>query len=133
MIGYGVASKTAFAGLAITMVRAPGGGVLKRVRATPVPASTYVLAVWGQFLVLSDRSGVIVGIRALLVSVGLPRPADDAFAGTRGRARVRGEGASGDSHVVDEGSSAVVNAVYLPMGDHSGTFCTPSAYRSSAR
>ena len=36
MIGYGVAS-TAFAGLAITMVIRRESGVLKRIRATPLP------------------------------------------------------------------------------------------------
>jgi len=44
MIGYGVAS-TAFAGLAITMVIRRESGVLKRVRATPLPPGTYIGAV----------------------------------------------------------------------------------------
>ena len=44
MIGYGVAS-TAFAGLAITMVIRRESGVLKRIRATPLPPATYLLAV----------------------------------------------------------------------------------------
>jgi len=44
MIGYGVAS-TAFAGLAITMVVRRESGVLKRLRTTPLPAATYLVAV----------------------------------------------------------------------------------------
>ena len=44
MIGYGVAS-TAFAGLAITMVIRRESGVLKRIRATPLPPWTYLVAV----------------------------------------------------------------------------------------
>src|SRR5579885_1310506 len=46
MIGYGVAS-TAFAGLAITMVVRRESGVLKRIRATPLPPATYLVAVLG--------------------------------------------------------------------------------------
>ena len=44
MIGYGVAS-TSFAGLAISIVIRRESGVLKRLRATPLPPATYVLAV----------------------------------------------------------------------------------------
>src|SRR5215475_14779482 len=44
MIGYGVAS-TAFAGLAISTVVRRETGVLKRIRATPLPPATYLLAV----------------------------------------------------------------------------------------
>src|SRR6476646_7894764 len=44
MIGYGVAS-TAFAGLAISMVVRRESGVLKRVRGTPLPPATYLLAI----------------------------------------------------------------------------------------
>jgi ABC-2 type transport system permease protein len=44
MIGYGVAS-TAFAGLAITMVIRRESGVLKRIRATPLPPAIYLVAV----------------------------------------------------------------------------------------
>ncbi|MFL5928593.1 MAG: ABC transporter permease, partial [Gaiellaceae bacterium] len=52
MIGYGVAS-TAFAGLAITMVIRREGGVLKRIRATPLPPWTYLVAVLvSKFVVL---------------------------------------------------------------------------------
>src|SRR6266516_2124279 len=49
MLGYGVAA-TAFAGLAITLVVRRESGVLKRLRATPLPAWTYVLAVLGSTL-----------------------------------------------------------------------------------
>ena len=43
-VGYGCAN-TAFAGLAITLVIRREGGVLKRIRATPLPPSTYLAAV----------------------------------------------------------------------------------------
>ena len=50
MIGYGLVS-TAFAGLAIFMVIRRESGILKRVRATPLPASTYLAAVLGSTLI----------------------------------------------------------------------------------
>ena len=44
MLGYGCAN-TAFAGLAITLVIRREGGILKRIRATPLPPSTYLAAI----------------------------------------------------------------------------------------
>ena len=97
MIGYGVAS-TAFAGLAITMVVRRESGVLKRVRATPLPAATYVLAVLAStFVVFLIEAVLIVGIGRLLFSVGLPaRPVLAARRARDRRRRVRGDGARPD-------------------------------------
>ena len=50
MLGYGLIS-TAFAGLAIFMVIRRESGILKRVRATPLPASTYLGAVLASTLI----------------------------------------------------------------------------------
>src|SRR5215475_5448514 len=62
MIGYGVAS-TAFAGLVITMVIRRESGVLKRIRATPLPPATYLLAVLAStFLVFLIEAVVIIAI-----------------------------------------------------------------------
>lgn len=62
MIGYGVAS-TAFAGLAITMVIRRESGVLKRIRATPLPPWTYLLAVLvSTFIVFLVESALIIAI-----------------------------------------------------------------------
>ena len=44
MIGYGAAN-TAFAGLAITLVSRREVGILKRIRATPLPPAVYLTAV----------------------------------------------------------------------------------------
>ena len=72
MIGYGVAS-TAFAGLAITMVIRRESGVLKRIRATPLPPATYLLAVLvSTFIVFLIETALIVAIGRLLFSVALP-------------------------------------------------------------
>ena len=51
LIGYGCAN-TAFAGLAITLVIRRESGVLKRIRATPLPTVTYLAAVLCSTLVV---------------------------------------------------------------------------------
>ena len=51
LIGYGCAN-TAFAGLAITLVIRRESGVLKRIRATPLPMVTYLAAVLCSTLVV---------------------------------------------------------------------------------
>lgn len=130
MIGYGVAS-TAFAGLAITMVVRRESGVLKRVRATPLPAATYILAVLAStFVVFLIEALLIVGIGRVLFSVGLPaRPLSLLVALVIGAASFAAMGLGLTAAVrTAEGSSAVVNAVYLPMAIISGTFFTPKDY-----
>src|SRR5690348_355093 len=72
MIGYGVAS-TAFAGLAISLVLRRESGVLKRLRATPLPPWAYVGGVIGSTLfvyVLESIALVVLG-RLLF---GIPFP-----------------------------------------------------------
>ena len=62
MVGYGVAS-TAFAGLAITMVIRRESGVLKRIRATPLPPAIYLGAVLAStFLVFLVEVVLIIAI-----------------------------------------------------------------------
>ncbi len=135
MIGYGVAS-TAFAGLAITMVVRRESGVLKRVRATPLPAGTYVVAVLlSTFVVFLIEAVLIIGIGRVLFSVALPqRPFSLLAALVIGAAAfaAMGLGLTGLVRTA-EGSSAVVNAVYLPMAIISGTFFTPKAYPAFMR
>src|SRR5207253_8298115 len=66
MIGFGVAA-TCFAGLAITMVIRREAGVLKRIRATPLPPATYLVAVLASvFVVFLVESALIVAIGRLL-------------------------------------------------------------------
>src|SRR5207247_7092365 len=72
MIGYGVAA-TCFAGLGITLVVRREAGVLKRIRATPLPAPIYILAVLAStFLVFLIEAALIVVIGRLLFSVHVP-------------------------------------------------------------
>ena len=130
MIGYGVAS-TAFAGLAISMVVRRESGVLKRVRGTPLPPATYLVAVlFSTFIVFLIEAVAIILIGRLAFSVALPdRPLSLLGAlviGTLAFAAL-GLGLSGFIRSA-EGSSAVVNFVYLPMVLISGTFFTPKDY-----
>jgi ABC-2 type transport system permease protein len=130
MIGYGVAS-TAFAGLAITMVIRRESGVLKRVRATPLPAATYLVAVLvSTFISFLIQAVLIVLIGRLLFHVGFPhRPLSLLVALVIGAAAfaAMGLGLTGAVRSA-EGSSAVVNFIYLPMAIISGTFFSPQHY-----
>jgi ABC-2 type transport system permease protein len=124
MVGYGVAS-TAFAGLAITMVIRRESGVLKRIRATPLPPATYLLAVLlSTFLVLVIQTTLIVAIGRLLFSVAVPdRPLSLFVALVAGSAVFAAMGLGLTCIVrTAEGSSAVINIVYLPMAIIAGTF-----------
>jgi ABC-2 type transport system permease protein len=130
MIGYGVAS-TAFAGLAITMVIRRESGVLKRIRATPLPAQTYVAAVLAStFVTFLIEALVVIVLGRVLFSVGFPnRPGSlvlELLIGAAAFAAL-GLGLAGFVRTA-EGSSAVVNAVYLPMAIISGTFFSPQRY-----
>jgi ABC-2 type transport system permease protein len=130
MIGYGVAS-TAFAGLAITMVIRREGGVLKRIRGTPLPPATYVLAVLAStFVTFLIEAALIVAIGRVLFHVGLPnRPLSLLAALAIGAGAFAAMGLGLTSAVRSaEGSSAVVNFVYLPMAIISGTFFSPNKY-----
>jgi ABC-2 type transport system permease protein len=130
MIGYGVAS-TAFAGLAITMVIRRESGVLKRVRATPLPPATYLVAVLvSTFVSFLIQSVLILLIGRVLFHVGFPhRPLSLAVALVIGAVAfaAMGLGLTGAVRSA-EGSSAVVNFIYLPMAIISGTFFSPQHY-----
>src|SRR5277367_2837617 len=59
MIGYGVAA-TCFAGLGITLVVRRESGILKRIRATPLPALTYLLGVLASTFVVFVIEAVLI-------------------------------------------------------------------------
>ncbi len=130
MIGYGVAA-TCFAGLGITMVVRRESGVLKRIRATPLPGPTYLIAILtSTFLVFLIEALLIVVTGRLLFSVAFPERwfslvgllllGATAFAAL-------GLGVTSLVRTA-EGSSAVINAIYLPMAIIAGTFFSPKSY-----
>jgi ABC-2 type transport system permease protein len=130
MIGYGVAS-TAFAGLAITMVIRRESGVLKRIRATPLPPATYLFSVLvSTFVTFLIQAALLIVLGRVLFSVGFPaRPFSLLLALALGACcfAALGLGLTGFVRSA-EGSSAVVNIVYLPMAIISGTFFSPQHY-----
>ena len=135
MIGYGVAS-TAFAGLAITMVIRRESGVLKRIRATPLPPTTYLLAVLvSTFIVFVIEAALMVVIGRLLFHIAFPERLGSLFVILMLGAACFAAMGLGLTGIVRsaEGSSAVVNFVYLPMAIISGTFFTPKEFPSFLR
>ena len=131
MIGYGVAA-TCFAGLGITLVVRRESGILKRIRATPLPAMTYLFAVLAStFVVFLIEAVLIIAIgRAALLGRASPIASFSLAAvlalGALSFAAL-GLGITGLVRSA-EGSSAVINAVYLPMAIISGTFFSPKSY-----
>jgi ABC-2 type transport system permease protein len=135
MIGYGIAS-TAFAGLAITMVIRRESGVLKRIRATPLPPSVYLLAVLvSTFIVFLIEAALIIALGRLLFSVAVPDHLVSLLVALAiGAVAFAAMGLGLTGYVRSaEGSSAVVNFVYLPMAIISGTFFTPKEYPAFLR
>jgi ABC-2 type transport system permease protein len=130
MLGYGVAS-TAFAGLAIVLVVRREGGVLKRLRGTPLPAPAYVLGtLCSTVVVFFIEAAAMLVIANLLFDVPFPdRPVSLVVALLLGTVAFAALGVALTTAIRSaEGASAVVNAVYLPMAFLSGSFWTTTAY-----
>lgn len=124
LLGYSVIA-TAFAGLAITIVLRRESGVLKRVRGTPLPTAVYLGAVIGSMLVviaLGALAQVLVG--RFVVDAGWPeRPVELAVALLLGAGAFAALGLAITGAIRSaEGSSALVNALYLPLVFISGVF-----------
>jgi ABC-2 type transport system permease protein len=135
MIGYGVAS-TAFAGLAITLVIRREQGILKRIRSTPLPPSAYVAAVLGSTLVVfAIQTILILSLGRILYGVSYPsRGFSLVLALLLGAATFAALGLAITALVrSQEGSSAVINIIYLPMAIISGTFFSPHSYPAFLR
>lgn len=130
MLGYGVVA-TAFAGLAILLVIHRESGALKRLRATPLPASTYVAAVLAStILVYALEAVALIGLAYALFDASVPeRPLSLALALLLGAVSFAalGVGLAGLIRSA-EGSSAVVNAIYLPVAFVSGAFFSQDAF-----
>ena len=130
ILGYGV-SATAFAGLAIMTVIRREDGVLKRLRGTPLPPWAFVVAVIAStILVYAIEAVSLVVLGRLLFDIPFPDRwlslvltlllGGLAFAAL-------GLGLTGVIRSA-EGSSAVVNAIYLPMAFISGSFFSATAF-----
>lgn len=124
LLGYGIAA-TAFAGLAITLVVRREAGLLKRVRGTPLSPATYLGAVIGsEVIVIALQVIAQLLIGRYLLDADWPAAAGSFAAATAlGAAAFAALGIAVTTLVrTSEGSSAVVNAIYLPMAFISGAF-----------
>jgi ABC-2 type transport system permease protein len=130
LLGYGAAN-TAFAGLAIMLVIRREGGLLKRIRSTPLPGATYLLAVLLSLLVvflLQSAAMFALGISMFgadgpsdivsLLAVMLLGVAAFAGMGFAAAALIRSA----------DGASAVINLILLPMAFISGSFVPTQEY-----
>ena len=124
LFGYGAAN-TAFAGLAIILVGRRETGMLKRLRATPLPPMLYIAAVILSTLIVFALQAVAL---LLLGSTLFTASAPDnvlGFAGAivLGVACFAGMGIGAAALIRSaDGASAVVNVVLLPMAFLSGSF-----------
>ena len=130
ILGYGCAN-TALAGLAITLVIRREGGILKRLRATPLPPAVYLAAVLVSTLVVFClQMAVTVLLGVLLYDANGPEswPALIPVL-LLGAAAFAGLGLGLASLIRSaEGASAVVNLVVLPMAFLSGSFGSTGDY-----
>jgi ABC-2 type transport system permease protein len=134
-IGYGL-SATAFAGLAIVLVIRREEGILKRVRATPLPAPVYIAAVLGTTLVaFLVQVACTVALAMLVFDASVPdEPLSLLGAAVLGTATFAALGIAITGFVRRaEGASAVVNAIYFPMLFISGSFFSQDAFPPALR
>ena len=130
LIGYGCAN-TAFAGLAIMLVIRRESGLLKRIRATPLPTATYLGAVLCSTLVVFVLQMLVtIALGLLLYDAKGPENTlgliPTALAGVAAFAGM-GFGAAAMIRSA-EGASAVVNLIVLPMAFLSGSFGPTRSY-----
>ncbi|MBX5474321.1 MAG: ABC transporter permease [Thermoleophilia bacterium] len=124
LIGYGGAN-TAFAGLAIQLVLRRESAILKRLRATPLPAGTYIGALLVSTLVVfALQTLALFLLGRILYGTPFPSaPGSLVAAVVIGAAAFATLGAATASFIRSgEGSSAVVNFILLPMAFLTGSF-----------
>jgi len=124
LLAYGAAN-TAFGGLAISLVIRRESGLLKRLRATPLPPPTYLTAVVvSTFVVFALETVALFAIGKLAFGAPLPQNAASvAMLVVIGVAGFGGLGFAAASLIRSaEGASAVINVILLPMAFVSGSF-----------
>jgi ABC-2 type transport system permease protein len=124
MIGYGLIA-TAFAGLAIVLVIRRENGVLKRLRATPLPAPVYIAAVLLTTLIaFAVMTACLIALGMILFGASFPKaPASLVVTLLLGGVCFAALGVAITGFIRRaEGASAVINAIYLPAAFISGAF-----------
>jgi ABC-2 type transport system permease protein len=124
MIGYGAAN-TAFSGLAITLVTRRELGILKRIRGTPLPPAVYLAAVLISITIVFAIQVVSLFLLGRLLK-STPWPSQLLSLGLAlalGAAAFAALGLAITGFIrSQEGSSAVLNVIVLPMAFLSGSF-----------
>jgi ABC-2 type transport system permease protein len=124
MIGYGAAN-TAFSGLAITLVTRRELGILKRIRGTPLPPAVYLAAVLISITIVFAIQVVSLFVLGRLLK-STPWPSELLSLGLAlalGAAAFAALGLAITGFIrSQEGSSAVLNVIVLPMAFLSGSF-----------
>jgi ABC-2 type transport system permease protein len=116
---------TAFAGLAIVLVIRRENGVLKRLRATPLPAPAYIAAVLLTTLIaFAAMAACLIALAMLLFDASFPKaPGSLIVTLLIGGATFAALGVAITGFIRRaEGASAVINAIYLPVSFISGAF-----------
>jgi ABC-2 type transport system permease protein len=135
LIGYGCAN-TAFAGLSIQLVLRRESAILKRLRATPLPASTYVAALLVSTLIVFVLQTIALFVLGRVL-YGTPFPGaigSLVAAVVLGAAAFAALGVATASLIRSaEGSSAVVNFILLPMAFLTGSFGPTHRYPAFLR
>jgi ABC-2 type transport system permease protein len=135
LIGYGCAN-TAFAGLAIQLVLRRENGLLKRLRATPLPPSTYVAALLSSTLIVFALQTIaLLVLGRVLYHTPFPHAVGSlVLAVVLGAAVFAALGVATASLIRSgDGSSAVVNFILLPMAFLTGSFGPTRHYPSFLR
>jgi len=124
MIGYGAAN-TAFSGLAITLVTRRELGILKRIRATPLPPAAYLTAVLISItIVFAIQVASLFVLGRILKSTPWPSHLLSlVLALLLGATAFAALGLAITGFIRSlEGSSAVLNVIVLPTAFLSGSF-----------
>lgn len=135
MLGYGAAT-TAFAGLALILVGRRELGMLKRIRSTPLPPATYLVAVLTSIMVVFALQAVSLFVLGkVLKSTPWPHNVVSLVLSLAlGAAVFAALGLALTGFIRSlEGSSAIVNVIVLPMAFLSGSFGPTRHYPQALR
>jgi ABC-2 type transport system permease protein len=129
MLGYG-AIATGFAGLSIMLVIRRESGILKRLRATPLPAPTYIVALLcTTLLAFSLEAVVMIALGWISFGTHVDNAVSLALALLLGATAFTALGLALTTVIKSsEGSSAAVNAIYLPASFISGAFFSSHSF-----
>jgi ABC-2 type transport system permease protein len=135
MLGYGAAN-TAFAGLALLLISRRELGILKRIRATPLPTTVYLIAVLVSIMIVFALQAVSLFVLGRLLK-STPWPThwfSLVLALALGAAAFAGLGLAITGFIRSlEGSSAALNLIVLPTAFLAGAFGERERYPAVLR